>query len=164
MRKTFWTISVLLLISAIGAPRSHADSFTYSFVGASLLNGTNFTVVDTSGPALFNVNLAPLLASPSDLFIAGIDFGPLTTIGFTGTPAFPIGTVLASNFNAATAVFTNNFDPAVAGAYPTDFGTLTVAVTPVVTPEPSSVVLMLIGIGLVLLLRKRNSRGHQLAT
>jgi hypothetical protein len=30
-------------------------------------------------------------------------------------------------------------------------------------PEPSSVALMLLGIGLVFVLRKRNSRGHQLA-
>lgn len=35
---------------------------------------------------------------------------------------------------------------------------------PVAAPEPSSVALVLLGVGLVFVMRKRNSRGHQLAT
>ena len=155
MRKTLWIISVLLLISAIGAQRAHADSFTYSFVGAGALSGTNFTVVDTSGPALFGSNLASFLASPSDLILSGIDEGPITLISIQTTTDMFIG----SNITFGHATILTFFNPSVVGTYQTDAGILTVA-----APEPSSVVLMLIGIALVLLLRKRNSRGHQLAT
>jgi hypothetical protein len=38
-----------------------------------------------------------------------------------------------------------------------------VTLTPQV-PEPSTIALMLLGVGILFVLRKRNSRGHQLAT
>lgn len=157
MRKTFCIISVLL-ISAIGAPRAHADSYNPTFtcsgtcVSIPTAPAVSFpaptTITETWDSLVFTITL-PAGDLPTDMYQWTVD---------------------AKNTNSVTATILDQrtldrpFDqllmpPPIATL---DYGSLTF--TLVATPEPPTGSLMLVGIGLVLLLRKRNSRGHQLAT
>jgi PEP-CTERM motif-containing protein len=160
MRKPLWTIPVLLLFAAIGAPNAHADTlYTYTFT--------------SYGPGVNNIVLSwttePIIAVTGDTPLTA---GQLTSASLTGTVLYP-ATILSvdlddSGLGDQETVLSDgillgqdNFaigDYSEAGAYisqpaPDEVDVLTVSA--IQTPEPSTGALMLIGIGIMLLMRKR---------
>ena len=176
MRKSLWIILTVLVV-AIAAPIAHADSVftvTGSFDNGAILSGT--ATINTSTGLVTALDL-----STTGAFVSG----PYTTVDPGQGPFFgdyivsstlsnssidllfpPPGSLvgyaggsLCSDIDSCFFISALNIAPF--SIFPLTSGSLTPQVT---TPEPSSVALMLLGIGLLLLLRKRNSRGHQLAT
>ena len=166
MRKSLWITPSLLLFVAISAPNAQADSFTYTYTEPFF--GISWTTAAISGISAattqITVPAADLTASSNTGRSAGCvtksvtldSLGNALTIFTTGAPC---GSVSSGDGFALSDYSTPGTYP---GAISGDSLVVTRAVAPV--PEPSSAVLTLLGLALVLLLRKRNSRGHQLAT
>ncbi len=174
MKNMLWRFLVLIPI-LIGADVAQADTITYTFVGQLGTAGTSWTLVDTNGYLTVpSGNVIGLVQTATDLILDAPmtgpqDFGPLTSITIGKPPSEPdyYGIVLASSSFTLSPLFIPKADFTIPGTYeladlvevedglPADQGTLTIAAT----PEPSSVVLMLsgIGLGLILMMRKRNS-------
>lgn len=176
MRRTLWIIPVLLLSAAFGAPNVLADSlFTYTYT---------YTLSDGSTFSFTTVPLDPTVA-------LGTPETGITTSSFTG---FYAGTVLVRYELDGSSIFVpgaNLLTEVTGGPLsgpPEDFflasdyttaGTYdgacvancvsgpvkdTLTVTAVPTPEPSTCGLMLLGVGLLLVMRKSIAPGHQQAT
>jgi hypothetical protein len=172
MRKSFQLMLALpLLIAAIRTP-SLADSYTYTFVGAGDIAGTNFTLVDPSGPLDFSLstNLAPLITTSTDYFgpNGGVDNGSINqiTIGLYPTNDLPwlsIGNTNCCSLTGFLLGLTDLSNPGTYEYYPdipqNNWGTMTISSTPAVAvPEPSSVALMLTAaglFGLMIVMRRR---------
>jgi hypothetical protein len=82
----------------------------------------------------------------------------LAGIGGTATSFSPCSSVSTIESGDGFALT----DYSTPGTYVSGSDTLVVTAA-VAAPEPSSVALMLLGVGLVFVMRKRNSQGHQLA-
>jgi PEP-CTERM motif len=155
MRKSLWIVPVLTLIAAIGAPTAHASMYTPTFTctgtcvsvptapDVSFPSPTSITV--TWDSAVFVVSLAsPDL--PTDTYgwhgnninYPVIDIADATT----GTSAIAIGTGPAGSAD--------------------EIGGL--SFTALSTPEPSSFALMLAGVGLLFVMRKRLATSVQQAS
>jgi hypothetical protein len=156
MRKSFW-IMLAVLIAAIGVPTAHADSIT---------NGTfNFTVTSGSPPPtgsfvwdstkstwnLFNIDWDGLVFNFAPLFP---NLGALPT---TGTWLGNANVTASENDFSIGQIDAINTTPLVPFALAE--GTYSVTETVVGAPEPSSVALMLLGVGLVFVMRKRIGQG-----
>jgi hypothetical protein len=151
MRKLLWIVLALLVVS--GAPVAHADSFTLTFTCISSCSAPP-TASDVTFPS-------PTLAVGFD----GLTFFPIPLSSsdlpgdqytwFAHDVIFPIGTL---SFFDITDVTTNTTSEAV-GPFPVFRANGSLTFTPVTAPEPSSVALMLAGIGLLLVLRKRIGQG-----
>ena len=157
MRKSLW-IMLAVIVVAVSAPHARADSFTYTYSD----NGISWTTTAISAVTMqTTVPAADLTATSNTGFVAGCTTsGVVLDDSGTGniTTDFSGCNVLVISFGSFPLT-----DFSTPGTY--ELGGTTLVVTPAVaTPEPSSVALMLLGGGLVLLRRKRNSRGHQLAT
>jgi hypothetical protein len=168
MRETLWVVSVLFLLMTIGAPNAHADSITNGTINFTVSSGspaptgsfsfdntTNaFTSVEVEwdgGGFLFSP-LFGIVVPPTTTSGSWSAAGPSVTFNQFGPAIFAlfIGPTTLSTFSPSA--FTDFTDPnAIAG------GTFTL--TSVATPEPSSVALMLLGVGLVFVMRKRIGRG-----
>jgi hypothetical protein len=173
MRKSLWVILTVLFVG-IGAPAAHADSLTDGSINFTASSGgpiatgsfvfddttnkiTSYTV--TWDGVLFN--LQPLLSSfivpltLTELEAAGTWCGVASSAS-PPTGCFGPGEMTLSTFsylvaNKGTGIYTIN--GAVAeGSYIVK----ATKVTP--TPEPSSVALMLAGIGALLVMRKRTGQ------
>ncbi len=169
MRKSLWIILLLILIAAIGPPNALADSFTYTYT---------YTPVAGSTFSFTTVPLDPAVA-------LGTPQTGITTASFTG---FYAGTVLVAYeldgssplapganlliqvtggpllgppenfFSPSDYTIAGTYDGACADNCPVSSPvTDTLTVTPV--PEPSTGGLMMLGIGLVLVMRKRLAQG-----
>ena len=167
MRKSLWIVFAILFV-AIGTP-AFADSYTYTFVGGpDALAGTNFTLVNPAGPLSFSAttNLAPLLTSATDFMYDGKDWGPIDwvlirTYPSNGLPFLVVGAIYTSGITFGNFLPTMT-DLSAPGTYnyvdtPATlvYGTMTISSTPVATPEPGSLALMLAGIGFLLVMVKR---------
>ena len=150
MRKSLWIGLALLVVS--GAPVVYADSFTPTFT---------CTINCTTPPTALDVTF------PSPTMIVG--FGSLTYPSFSldssnlpgdqyqwtsisvSLPLFEFANIFSvKDVTRNTSSVVEEIAPSfVIGAN----GSLTF--TPVTAPEPSSVTLMLAGVGLVLVMRKR---------
>ena len=174
MRKSLWLVLALLVVG--GAPVAHADTFTVSGTalndsGGSLgscANGATcafkgtLTIDVTSGLSMditfpgFTSFTNPQFAEPintSDFFIGALntsgdaaltlDFTTTTTpgslVGFTGGNIFGL-----SVLNNATGA--------------PEYSDLTGSITPASAPEPSSLALIPLGLGALLVMRKRMIR------
>jgi hypothetical protein len=165
MRKSLW-ITLAVLLVAIGAPIAHADTVftvTGSFDDGAILSGTA-TINTTTG-----------LVTAFDLSTTGAFVsGPYTTVDpgqgpFNGQYSvsstlsnssidflFPSGSLVGYAGGSLCSLPLNcpyvSFLTAPSGNFALASGSLTPQVT---TPEPSSVALMLLGVGLVFVMRKR---------
>jgi PEP-CTERM motif len=161
MRKSLWIMLAVLLV-AIGAPAALADSVETFDVSASPgdIRGT-FSVDVTSGTILsvditaFDLPDFTILASSGaasgvwELFARDPTLSNLIGLFFTTNPT-------AGSLVGFTGGFiTNDSELIVAGGPPEDIGPGTITPAAVAAPEPSSVALMLLGVGLVFVMRKR---------
>ena len=173
MRKSLWAI-LAVLWGAIGAPNAYADSFTAIFTcspgpcvstptaTALFVPGTltieNFTVFATTFPPF-----SSSIPQPTDTF---------TWLAYSTDPSNPlltplVGFLFTDLTKGGAGLGTNDLvDFLSCGRHPTNCtlegGALTFV--PVAAPELSSVGLMLTGIGLLLVMRKRIAQGLHQAT
>jgi len=154
MRKALWII-LAALIMAIGAPNAHADTITYTFTGAGVFAGTEFTYVSTGGFLANGAIVVPTTAT--DLILSGtaevfgaIEFLDPNDIAFLVNPS-------SGGFCCANIVY----DISATGTYTStpfggqESGTLVISDNSAAVPEPATSILMLTGIGLVLVMRNR---------
>lgn len=145
MRKSLWIAPVLLLFAAIGAPNAHADSYTPTFT----CTGTCAylpTAPDVSFPAPVTVDVT----YDSTLFVITLASGDSPSDAYDWT-AYESG-VLPVDFGIDDTTTGDVESVGVMSKSPTlaEEGTLTFA-----APEPGSFALMLVGVGIVFLMRKR---------
>ena len=149
MRKSLWIILLLMFVTSV-APNAHADSYTPTFT--------------CTGPCV-SVPTAPDVSFPSpttitetwDTYVAAISLPSQDTYSDDY-----VWTNTSSSLNGQELIIMDNTNGIEAIGFlsiPTisvpieDIGTLSFA--PVATPEPSSIALMLTGVGLVFVMRKR---------
>jgi PEP-CTERM motif len=141
MRKSLWIMLAVLLV-AIGAPSAHADSYT-----------PIFTTTGCSGTCALPTALDVTFPSPATIDVTYVGFFT-ETVSIPGGPGDTYGWIA----NVERAVFDfelsdGSLPTCNGGIAQTSCGTLTFAA--VSAPEPSSVALMLLGVGLVFVMRKR---------
>ena len=174
MRKSLWVILIVLLAAAV-APTVRADTTTDGSITFTVSSGgpipTGSFVFDDTTDTLTSYavtwdgvvfNLQPLLTSFTLTELE--DSGTWCGVASSATPpdgCFGPGEMTLSSTapylvaNTGTGVFTSD-DAVGQGSYAVT--TTTVGTT----PEPSSVILTLIGIGLLLAMRKRIGHGFPL--
>jgi len=189
MRKTLWTVPVLLLFAALAAPTAHADSYTITFTcssNPSCILPTSGTFSYDAGTQTFTTDVFVVWdgttfdISPASLYENPSPFPTSTCFG-SATGAALVFELLAtcgpassgSNWvgNTNPVVFTfQNYGPnssyilsiseSQSGELAGAYSTGTWTVADVTTPEPSAVVLLLTVIGLLLAaMRKRITQG-----
>jgi hypothetical protein len=167
MRKSLWIIA--LLFAAIGAPNAHADSYDPLFSCTAAINGC--TTTGSNGVPLFP-SAAPV-SFPAPTLIVTMD-GASFAFSFQSTArysdnytwsmyelfqyvpgTYAVGmTITDSTFPSFSMDLVSVTIPNVLN--PDDlFKSGDLTFLPTSTPEPSSIALMLAGIGLVLVIRKR---------
>ncbi len=187
MRKTLW-ITLAALFVAIGAPNVRADSYTYRTIDFTVTGGNvpaaptgsfiydNTTNIFTSFEVVWNNSIGFLLADcangsgqpainltcegfsdsqTSFLALMWCDDATTSTCSWfagTGPPDFFSGDALLFMANGPWEI--SEFHLSICCAGEGANGTFTVS-----TPEPGTFGLMLLGIGLVLLMRKRMGQG-----
>lgn len=166
MRKTLWLIPVLLLFVAIGAPNAHADLFHPTFTCTGTCSVAPPTAPNVSFPSPTSITetwfVIGVFTAPISLTLPATDspadiYQWQNTNDILATPPFITLKITDLNNGVVTSV-TETFN--VSFARFTDSGNLTF--TPV--PEPGTVSLMLLGIGLVAAMRKRIAQGTHPAT
>jgi len=175
MRKSFWIVPLLfLLFAVIDVSAARADSISYSYTGAGVFAGTQFTYISLSGYLSAAEYATPTTAT--DLYLNGVDFAPIAQIVFFVDPTSARLYFCAPplNPNQGSACYGGPFFsslPSVPGTFLSVDnvsvangvdGTLVVSDLSVATPEPGTFSLMLIAIGLLgamLVMRKRIAPG-----
>ena len=157
MRKFLWIIPlVMILFAAIGTPYAHADAFvyTYNVTFDPALYGATFTTKPMQAVTTYTPLTAVDLSSYSltgSFYLASFDKFILDD-GFAGDQA-----ILTSNgLGTASATYTSNdafplIDYGTSGTYSSGIATLIVSRV----PEPATLGLMLVGLGLLIVMRKR---------
>jgi hypothetical protein len=158
MRKSLWIMLAVLLV-AIGAPNAHADSFTYTYTGTAPSFGFDYswTTEAISGVTMQTTVPAADLTATSTSGITGC---VITSVILNASGLGNNNTNLGGCF--LLEVFGNDLfapsDYITPGTYVGNSvvtkSTMTVT-RAVAMPEPSSVALMLLGVGLVFVMRKR---------
>jgi hypothetical protein len=169
MRRPLWTILAVLLV-AIGIPSSHADSFTPIFT-CGLCTSAIPTAPSVSFPAPLAINItwentlfefSLTSGEPADIYgwagVTPVAFSQSGFASFTllGSPSGPITVV-------APYLFQLDDNNNCLNCNVLDNGNLRFAPDEAPSvPEPSSVVLMLAGIGfLLMVMPKHLAQGHQ---
>jgi len=170
MRKFIWTMLMLMFV-AIAAPNARADSVTATFSG--VVTGTaTFTVTPESGGTFLVTSVTGSITSPysaTGLMVFAVDaFDDNTNIinsltSFSGNVAF-----FDTTYGVGWYLYTNSDGDVLVDAGPecayltgcNTIGAETVTLSPVTTsptttPEPSAPALVLLGVGLLFLMRKR---------
>jgi hypothetical protein len=154
MRKSLWIMLAALLV-AIAAPSARADSFTATFSCSGTCVGGTPTAPDVTFPApvidvtwnglLFQITLLYDAPSPLDDFTwTGYnDYYRTTLLQYIDITDLTTGVTWSST---GIGSFASGKSSQATGA---------LAFAAVATPEPSSYALMLLGVGLVFVLRKR---------
>jgi PEP-CTERM motif len=170
MRKSLWIIVAVLFV-AIAAPNAHADSSTDGTINFTVSSGgptpTGSFVFDDTTDTLTSYtvtwdgvlfNLQPLLSSFTlvDLEASGtwcgVASGATPPDGCFGPGEMTLSTLSFLVANTGTGVYTIN-SAVASGSY------VVTATTVAPTPEPGSVALMLLGVGVVFVMWKRIGRG-----
>ncbi len=164
MRKSFWAIFALL-IAAIGAPNAYADSVTITFTG--VLDGTaTLTVTPESGGTFLVTAMTGTLTSPVSTSISLIvppnffddDNNTLTSLtAFLGDIAFQ------DSFGDEWLLYTSDGQVLVdgtacvflTGCNTVGAETATLSGVIMTSPEPGTIALMLLGVGIVFVIRRR---------
>lgn len=170
-KKLLCVVPALLLFAMVGAPNARADSYTPTFscvpggVGSdfqcpfSELNAvtapdvsfpapTSIVVTVVTEPAVFDLNLAPP-DSPSDTYEWGYsDGGPFAGYSYAGF----VLTDETTNLSDSVTLYEQGL-PLTFGLI--ESGPLVFSPASAATPEPTPVILMLLGVGLVFLMRRR---------
>ena len=164
MRRALW-IFVAVLFAVIVAPTAQADSYTYSFTGACYFAGTSVSFTTNGTPAVEGTDYTPNAGATDEFAFGGvqpscaspapIDLGAIEYLYFAPSPSDYCGgssPCTLELFIVATEgvdgpTFTGLTVPTAPGTYDEFFGNgvLTIAET----PEPSSWVLLLLGLGLL---------------
>jgi hypothetical protein len=165
MRKSFWAIFALLLIAAIGAPNAYADSVTITFTG--VISGTaTLTVTPESSGTFLVTAMTGTLTSPISTsislivppnFFDGDDNTLHSLTAFLGDIAFQDG------FGDEWLLYTSDAQVLVDGSaceFLTGCNTVgaetaTFSGIIMTTPEPGTIALMLLGVGIVFAMRRR---------
>jgi hypothetical protein len=157
MRKSVWIMLAVLLV-AIGAPNARADAFTPVFT----TNGCSGTCLLPTAPDV-------TFPSPTtmDVTFGNTSDGTITSVAIPSGDAAgdayswsaqnvltSVSFILSDVTNAGTTFSCNGFVDRT-GAL--SCGTLTFSA--VTAPEPSSAALMLLGVGVLFVLRKRIGQG-----
>lgn len=171
MRKSIW-IMFMLMLTAIAAPNVHADSVNVTFSG--VLSGTaTLTVTPESGGTFLVTGITGSLTSPTSSAISSIlaidTFDDNTNIigslsSFSGDVAF------SDAFGDEWLLYTsggNTFVDGTACEFLTGCNTIgaeTVTlsssiITTSATPEPGTIALMLLGVGVLFVMRRRMGLG-----
>jgi hypothetical protein len=164
MKKFVWVVLAVLAL-AVFTPAAHADTYTYTFVGAEALTGTSFTLVDTAGPLTSSEtnNDIGFVTASTDWTAFGTDLGPIVKIflyddGFFA-PDVTLAIYTSLNENGGADAVSGLTDFSTDGTYSWGggAGTFTISSTPsaTVAPEPGSITLVLAGAGLLGLLAGR---------
>ena len=179
MKKSLCLVPVVMLFAVIGTPNARADSYTANFTTCSenvlpipcagfvaapdvtFSDPTNIAITFVPGglaSAVFNFTL-PAADSPTDTYRWSVIS---CCTDFTATPYSDYFNLadLTTNMSSTTVVSSSfNGSP----LFTLDYirGTLTFSPASTATPEPSTVVLMLLGVGLILLMRKRFAFGAE---
>jgi hypothetical protein len=176
MRKALWFLVGALFVALV-APVAHASSYTYSFTGTCYFAGTSVSFT-TNGPAVMNTDYTPN-SGATDLFTGGTDYNscpppvPVSDQGsieylyfapspYVFSPCTSVCTlqlyIVSTDDSASGPTLTGLTIPGP-GTYSDYFGNGgTLTVTEAVTPEPSSVALLLcplVLLGFVYAARKR---------
>jgi hypothetical protein len=165
MRRTLWTIPLLLMVITILLPCARADSVTFSCTGDN--NNENPTPPPFYGPCLVAAPTAPDVTFPGPTLVVTW-FSQTFDIALTSTWLDSDSySWLASN--SSFIIFDNTQSGLSVYAYPintnlsigggavqglSEFGTLTFTPGTVPAPEPGTGFLMLLGVGLVLVMGK----------
>jgi hypothetical protein len=163
MRKSFWIVLALLSAALVVAPNAHADSYTYSFVGAGIFAGTTFSIVDPTGPISDGAWYQSSEIVPGELIVAGYggDLGLIQAVSTSGNgtvnaPFYFLPTVFTAGGDVSGNIEVSSLtDLSAVGEYNADkgWGVLDITSSSMATPEPSSFGLVL-AVGLLLALRK----------
>jgi hypothetical protein len=163
MRKSLWIMLAVLLV-AIGAPNAHADSFTFTIGGPESGSGTLTTNGLSSGSYLITKITGTFDGSAITSLLAPGGFAGNDNLLFPASPqldgvglSFQTANGDVWNIECLSAAITPCFQPIVyevlldVGGTPVgQDGPHTFDATPTVpTPEPNSVALMVLGMGLV---------------
>jgi len=158
MRTLFKPIGAsLCLVFALSfaAPNAHADSFTYTYTNT--LFGFSWTTAAISGVTMeTTVSAAGLTAASTSGFATGC---VITSVVLDGGGVGGTRTNVSGCGSSPDITSRDTFaltDYSTPGTHVSPFIRFdTLVVTAVITPEPSSLVLMLSGVGLVFAMRKR---------
>jgi hypothetical protein len=163
MRKSLWIVPLLLLSAAIGSTTARADT-TYS---ATFTCNSPCTSTPTSPGVTFPT--APGPTAPFSVTWDNITFNNFQLLS-GNLPTDSYRWQASGDFIGYGGPIFALIDSRTGDTYP-EFGNLSLSnsasdtgmlsFTPVATPEPSSVVLLLAGIGLVFVMRKRWALGLQ---
>jgi hypothetical protein len=166
MRKSLWVIPVLfiLLVAAIGAPPAQADNiYTITQTGMYSFSFTTDPIPALTGPT------EVLAAGLSSVAITGADFAPedAATLDYVILDYASMGetALFFSNFGGSLFAFGGDFSLAdydTVGIYAPIGGnleTLSVSSSVSPVPEPSTAILMMLGIGIVGAIGRRMARG-----
>ena len=158
MRKSLWIILAVLFV-AIGAPYAHADAFVYTYTVTfdPSLYGATFTTKPMQAVTAPNAILTATDLRSYSLtgsFYLGTFDEFILNYGGGGAQ----GILTSNGLGTASATFSSNdeftlIDYSTPGTYSNGIATLNVRmVSTAPVPEPSSVTLMLAGVGLLGLL------------
>ncbi len=181
MRKSLWSILAILLV-AIVAPNAYADSVSIVESGGDVTAIDNLTILGNTYDVTFVSTVTPSItfASQTDALTAataidnalnGISTFPYTVLG--GVNVFvPFSSPLAVGMSCGSGSCTGPTWTIFTTASPVQNNPtlgpeLYAEFTVVTTPEPGTPSLMLVGVGLLglmMVMRKRISRGLPLAT
>jgi hypothetical protein len=172
MRKTIWIVPAFMLFSAIGTPTAHAGAiYTISFTGTNAPSVVGSDLVTYDPTAMdFTTPSIDILYSGTD-YPLGLFLPQLVTSPTNDTFSWSAGTnctgpplpICGSSFISVNDQTTDQglyaFLILLGGDIPSGEGTVTFTAA---TPEPSTYILMLSGIGLLglmLVKRKPIARG-----
>jgi hypothetical protein len=155
MRKSLW-IMLAVMVVAVAAPAVRADgvfAITFSGTGAPTVVGSN--LLD------YNSTLGQFTTPTLEILFDGMDI--ILDNAFQNVdPSDPFFVWLGPNFDGTIEVIDQCCKPArflfsgkTTSIMPQLAGSVTLTEQTVPTPEPSSYALMLLGVGLVFVMRKR---------
>lgn len=155
MKKLLCVVPGLLLFAMIGAPNARADSYTPTFTCTGTCSTAGLpTAPDVSFPSPTEITITWGNAQP----LTFTDLGePTDSYTWFDQTSVNDGEVVENAY--VDDVTTNEFQSHTGFAFDSpvgqETGTLTFSPASAATPEPSPAILLLLGAGLIFLMRKR---------